>query len=157
MMPRIIVLGIGNIVLGDEGFGVRAMEQVRDSAEYGDNIEFIDGGTLGMELLPFITGTDRLLILDAVKGDGGAGKVYCFRGDEVDAHFADKLSAHEIGIQDVLTVLKLTGQEIPEVVVIGAEPFVMEAGLDLSVGMAAVLPTVCRMAREEILNWCKES
>lgn len=152
MSARITVLGIGNIVLGDEGFGVRAMEMVRDSADYPETVEFFDGGTLGMELLPFISGTDKLLILDAVSGEA-PDKVYVLRGAEVDAHFADKLSAHEIGIQDVLTVLKLTGAKMPEVTVIGAGPHNLSAGTELSAEMQAFLPEVCRLARAEIMSW----
>ena len=150
---NITVLGIGNIVLGDEGFGVRAMEHLQQTSEYADDVEFLDGGTLGMELLPFITGIDRLLIIDAVRGGGKPGDIYIFRGDEVDAHFADKLSAHEIGIQDVLTALKLTGREIPEVVVVGAEPLCLDAGTNLSPVMIKALPGVCQLAAAEINRW----
>lgn len=153
MSKRIIVLGVGNIVLGDEGFGVRAMEKLRDSGKYGEDIEFIDGGTLGMELLPFITGADCLLILDAVRGDGEPGKAYRFTGTEVAVHFAEKLSAHEIGIQDVLTTLELTGQAIPMVTVIGAEPLRLEAGIELSKTMETALPEICRLAAVELNNW----
>ena len=74
-------------------------------------------------------------------------------GSEVRAHFREKLSAHEVGIQDVLTMLELTGKAIPEVVVIGAQPFSLEAGVELSLQMSKLLPKVADMAIDILKSW----
>ena len=153
MQPRITVLGIGNVLLSDEGFGVRVMEELQRSGDFGEDVQFLDGGTLGMELLMFLMDTRCLLILDAVRGEGEKGELYCFRGEEVECHFQEKLSAHELGIQDVLTLLKLTGREIGQVTVIGAEPERLEAGLDLSDGMKKMVPQAVAEARSELAKW----
>jgi len=151
--PEITVLGVGNIVLQDEGFGVRVMEALQARYSFPDNVQLLDGGTLGMELLHFIPGTRRLLIIDAIKSDEGPGHCYAFHGDEVTGHFHEKLSAHEIGIQDLLALLQVTGREIDEVVVIGASPYVLEAGLELSAEMQKLVPVVEKMALQELEKW----
>ena len=149
----ITVLGIGNIILRDEGFGVRAMEYLREGWNFPEEVRLLDGGTLGPELLHFVMGTQRLLILDAISGGGAPGKVYRFENDAVMAHFQEKLSSHEIGIQDVLAWLTVTNRAIPQVVVLGMQPYELSAGLTLSPEMAAALPSFAARAVEELVRW----
>ena len=111
----ITVLGIGNVVLRDEGFGVRVAEYLDKNYIFPDNVQIVDGGVLGIELMQFVTGTEKLLIIDSINGGGEPGQTFRFANDEVLAHFQDKLSAHEVGIQDVLAALEVTGRKIPEV------------------------------------------
>ena len=152
MASPVTVLGVGNIVLRDEGFGVRVAQQLATDYDGPEEVQILDGGTLGIELLRFLEGTKKLLILDAVKG-GTPGKVYRFAGDEVKGHFRDKLSAHEIGISDILTLFELTDKPRPEVVVLGASPVELEAGLELSPALSALVPEAERMAVEELRRW----
>lgn len=152
-VPEITVLGIGNVILRDEGFGVRVAEHIDALYDFPDNVQVLDGGTLGPELLRFVTGTKNLLILDAVKGSGKPGTIYTFRDSNVDKHFQDKLSAHEIGIQDVLALLDVTGRPIPHVTVMGAEPYDLEAGLELSEGLKKLVPKLTDMAIDELRSW----
>ena len=149
----VTVLGIGNIILRDEGFGVRAMEYLNEHFRFPPEVQLLDGGTLGPELLHFITGTEKLLILDAVAGDASAGTVYRFENDAVMAHFQEKMSSHEIGIQDVLAWLTVTDHAIPNVVVLGMQPYEVAAGLALSSEMAAALPAFAHRAVEELIRW----
>ena len=150
---EITVLGIGNIILSDEGFGVRVVEYLEKNFDFPDNVQLLDGGTLGIELTQFITGTSKLLIIDSINGGKTAGTLFNLTGSEVRAHFREKLSAHEVGIQDVLTMLELTGKAIPEVVVIGAQPFSLEAGVELSLQMSKLLPKVADMAIDILKSW----
>lgn len=151
--PDVTVLGIGNIVLLDEGFGVRAAEALDAAYEMPDNVQILDGGTLGMELMRFIPGTKKLLIIDSINGGAEPGTIFRFTDREVMEHFNDKLSAHEVGIQDVLAFLKVTGHEIPQVVVIGAQPYNLGAGVDLSPEMQQLLPQVVQLAVKELQEW----
>lgn len=151
--PEITVLGIGNIVLLDEGFGVRAAEALDAAYEMPDNVQILDGGTLGMELMRFIPGTQKLLVIDSINGGAEPGTVFRFTDRQVMEHFNDKLSAHEVGIQDVLAFLKVTGHEIPHVVVIGVQPYTLGAGVDLSPEMSAKLPEIVAMAVKELQAW----
>ena len=150
---EITVLGIGNIILSDEGFGVRVVEYLKNKYTFPDNVALIDGGTLGVELTQFITGTKKLLVIDSINGGKEAGTLFHLEGDEIRAHFSEKLSAHEVGIQDVLTMLELTGKPVPEVIVIGAQPFSLEAGIDLTPQMQVLLPTIADEALKILKRW----
>ena len=150
---EITVLGIGNIILSDEGFGVRVVEYLQKNYTFPDNVALIDGGTLGVELTQFITGTKRLLIIDSIDGGKAAGTLFHFEGEEIRAHFSEKLSAHEVGIQDVLTMLEVTGRPVPEVIVIGAQPYSLEAGVDLTPQMKTLLPTIADEALKILNRW----
>ena len=150
---EITVLGIGNIILSDEGFGVRVVEYLQDNYKFPDNIALIDGGTLGIELTQFITGTKKLLIIDSIDGGKEPGTSFYLAGEELKTHFREKISAHEVGIQDVLTMLELTGKAIPEVVVIGAQPYSLEAGVELTEQMKTLIPTIADRALEILKSW----
>ena len=149
----ITVLGIGNVVLRDEGFGVRVAEYLDKNYIFPENVQIVDGGVLGIELMQFVTDTQKLLIIDSINGGAEAGTTFRFANDEVLAHFQDKLSAHEVGIQDVLAALEVTGRKIPEVVVIGAQPFDLSAGVELSAGMAGLLEPMAEQALKELAAW----
>ncbi len=150
---EITVLGIGNIVLRDEGFGVRVVEYLDRHYVFPEQVQLVDGGTLGIELMQYVTDTKKLLVIDSINGGDVPGKIFRFHNDAVMEHFQDKLSAHEVGIQDVLAALSVTGRKIPEVVVIGAQPYDLEAGVELSVDMAALLEPMAEQALKELAAW----
>ena len=108
--------------------------------EFPESVQIVDGGTLGIELTQYVTGTEKLLVIDSINGGAEPGTTFRFHNDDVMEHFQDKLSAHEVGIQDVLGLLTVTGHKIPDVVVIGAQPYDVEAGVELSEGMLQLLP-----------------
>lgn len=151
--PEITVLGIGNIILQDEGFGVRVAEVLDAQYDFPNNVQIIDGGTLGMELMRFLVGTKKLLILDSINGGAEPGTTFRFEDKAVMEHFNDKLSAHEVGIQDVLAFLSVTGKAIPNVVVIGAQPYCLEAGVGLTPEMEKLLPVLVDSAVKELQRW----
>ena len=147
------VLGIGNIILSDEGFGVRVVEYLEKNFTFPENVSLIDGGTLGVELTHFITGTQKLLIIDSIDGGAEPGKIFHLRDDEIKKHFAQKISAHEVGIQDVLTMLELSDKKIPHVELIGAQPFSLEAGTELTPPMKNLVPLFAEKAIKILRNW----
>ena len=147
------VLGIGNIILSDEGFGVRVVEYLDKNFTFPDNVSLIDGGTLGVELTHFVTGTKRLLIIDSINGGAEPGEIFHLRDNEIKNHFAQKISAHEIGIQDVLTMLELSGKKIPRIELIGAQPYSLEAGTELTEPMQKLLPIFADKAVEILKLW----
>ena len=150
---EVTILGIGNIILRDEGFGVRVAEYLDKHYEFPESVQIVDGGTLGIELTQYVTGTEKLLVIDSINGGAEPGTTFRFHNDDVMEHFQDKLSAHEVGIQDVLGLLTVTGHKIPEVVVIGAQPYDVEAGVELSEGMMELLPQMVEQALAELKNW----
>ena len=150
---EITVLGIGNIILSDEGFGVRVVEFLKKNYEFPQNVQLIDGGTLGVELTHFIIGTQKLLIIDSIDGGVEGGKFFHLRDEEILNHFTQKISAHEIGIQDILTMLEVTGKKIPAVELIGAQPFSLDAGINLTPQMEKLLPIFAEKALEILTAW----
>ncbi|MBP1765835.1 MAG: hydrogenase expression/formation protein [Firmicutes bacterium] len=101
MTDKITVLGVGNILLQDEGVGVRVVEEMTRRFAFPENVEVLDGGTLGMELMRFLLGTDKLIIIDAIDGSLPPGSIYEFEKENVKKYFREKVSVHDLGIQDV--------------------------------------------------------
>ena len=150
---EITVLGIGNTILSDEGFGVRVVEYLKENYDFPENVALIDGGTLGVELQHFIIGTQKLLIIDSIDGGVEAGKIFHLHGDEILKHFTQKISAHEIGIQDILTMLEITDKKIPVVELIGAQPYSLDAGTELTPEMKKLVPIFAEKALEILNSW----
>ena len=150
---EVTILGVGNVILKDEGFGVRVAEYLDHHYTFPDSVQIVDGGTLGIELTQYVTGTNKLLVIDSINGGAEPGTVFRFHNDAIMEHFQDKLSAHEVGIQDVLALLTVTGHKSPDVIVIGAQPFDVEAGVGLSDGMQALLPQIVEQALKDLGNW----
>ena len=151
------VLGVGNVILRDEGFGVRVAEYLDAHYDFPENVQIVDGGTLGIELTQFVTGTKKLLVIDSINGHAEPGTRFAIRDDDVLAHFQDKISAHEVGIQDVLALLEVTGHKIPTVTVLGAQPYNLEAGVELSEEMKKLVPEVAEEALAELKTWGVEA
>lgn len=152
-MIRITVLGIGNILLQDEGLGVRTIERLINKYRFPDNIQVLDGGTLGMGLIPFLEGTNKLLIVDAVSGKLPPGSIYELRAGEVKIYFQQKVSIHDLGIQDVLATMEVLDKPIKEVVVIGMQPETMEAGLELSLVVAQGIEQLENLVLKQLAAW----
>lgn len=152
-VKEITVLGIGNTILSDEGFGVRVVEFLQEHYAFPENVQLIDGGTLGVELIHFVAGTSKLLIIDSIDGGTAAGKIFHLREDEILKHFTQKISAHEVGIQDILTMLEITNKKIPCVELIGAQPYSLDAGINLTPQMQKLLPVFAEKALRILTDW----
>ena len=150
---EVTILGVGNVILRDEGFGVRVAEYLDAHHDFPASVQVIDGGRLGIELTQYVTGTKKLLVIDSINGGQAPGTRFHFHNDDIMAHFQDKLSAHEVGIQDVLALLTVTGRKIPEVVVLGAQPYDLEAGVELSPEMKKLLPLIAQEAIDVLKEW----
>lgn len=150
---KTLVLGVGNILLSDEGLGVRAVEELKKNYTFSSHVELMDGGTLGMDLLYFMEGFDRLLIVDAVLGGSPPGTLYKFEGEEVKTYFRKKVSAHELGIQEVLGLAEITGKKPSEVVLIGMEPENLDISLELSPTVRERLPTLLEEILKQLKSW----
>ena len=91
---EVTILGVGNVILKDEGFGVRVAEYLDHHYTFPDSVQIVDGGTLGIELTQYVTGTNKLLVIDSINGGAEPGTVFRFHNDAIMEHFQDKLSAH---------------------------------------------------------------
>ncbi len=147
---RVVVLGIGNTILSDEGVGVHAAQALQAKHELPDYVEVIDGGTAGMELLGPLSGVDLLVVLDAVKTGRAPASVVKLTGDEVPVFFRSKLSPHQVSICDVLAALEFSGDKPRDLVLIGVEPESLELGLELTPTVAARVPEMVALVAEEL-------
>ncbi|MBU1237840.1 MAG: HyaD/HybD family hydrogenase maturation endopeptidase [Gammaproteobacteria bacterium] len=143
---RVVILGIGNTILSDEGVGVHAAEALRAAYDLPDGVEVIDGGTAGMELLEPLSNLDLLVVLDAVKRGQPAGSIVRLTGPEVPVFFRSKLSPHQISICDVLASLEFIGDKPKDMVLIGVEPESLELGLEMTPTVAARIPELVELA-----------
>ena len=150
---EITVLGIGNTILSDEGFGVRVVEFLQKNYTFPDNVQLLDGGTLGVELMHFVVGTSKLLIIDSIDGGCKGGEIFHLLDDEILNHFTQKISVHEVGIQDILTMLEITGKKIPHVELLGAQPFSLDVGTNLTPPMQKLLPIFAKKTLEILTAW----
>jgi hydrogenase maturation protease len=152
-VPVTLVLGLGNILLRDEGIGVRALELLDERYEFPPEVQLLDGGTLGLNLLPYVEDADRLLVIDAVKMGGEPGTVVRLEGEEVPASLSVKISPHEMGLADVLAAAQLRGRCPSELVLVGVQPGVIDTGLELSAPVAAQVASLVEAALSQLSRW----
>ncbi len=150
---KILVLGVGNVLLSDEGLGVRVVQELQENYRFPDYVELMDGGTLGIDLLYFMEGFERLLLVDAVLGGSSPGSFYRFEGEEVKAYFRNKVSAHELGIQEVLALAQMLGKAPKEIVLLGMEPESLDISLELSDTVKSRLDELILAVLRELERW----
>ncbi len=150
---RTLLLGIGNILLSDEGLGVRAVEELKSRFKFPPYVELMDGGTLGMDLLYFMEGFERLLVIDAVLGGNPPGTLYKFNDEEVKAYFKRKVSAHELGFQEILALADLLGKRPNEIVLVGMEPESLNISLELSTTVKERLHLLIEEVLKQLDDW----
>lgn len=144
------VIGVGNILLKDDGIGVRVVEYIKEKKLLPPQIDVVDGGTGGIQLISIIKDEDCLIIIDAVKGGGRPGSIYRFTIDDIPVNIAQKTSLHELGLQEVFALLDLSEGKRPEtVIIIGIEPGEVKYGMDLSPELKAVVPKAAKMVVDE--------
>ena len=143
---RVVVLGIGNTLCEDEGLGVHAALALQQGFELPSDVQVIDGGTAGMELLDPLADLDLLLVLDAVKAPQPAGSLVCLQGAEVPVFFRSKLSPHQVSICDVLASLEFAGAAPRQLLLVGLVPERMELGLAMTPTVAARVPQMLQAA-----------
>jgi hydrogenase maturation protease len=147
---NVLVLGAGNILLSDEGIGVRVVEAIQQRYRVPEGVDILDGGTCGMDLLDVIAGRDRLILVDAVETGGPAGTVIRLEDDEIPTVLRTKSSPHQLGLQDVLALLRLLDASPAHVTVIGVQPASLDIGLELTPAIAARLDEMADMVMNEL-------
>ncbi len=156
-MSDVLVLGLGNLLLRDEGLGVRAVERLQKAYRFPPQVRLLDGGTLGLELLPYLEEAERVLVLDAVAAEGPPGTLVRLDGGDLPGFLARKVSPHQVGLSDLLAVARLRGTLPEEVVLLGMVPARLDAGLELSPPVEAALPQLVEAALAELRRWGVEA
>lgn len=139
---RAVLLGVGNILLTDEGVGVRAIERFEREFELPDNVTVLDGGTSAMEMLDDLEDLDLLVVVDCVRVGKAPGSVVVLTEDEVPAFFRQRLSPHQVGLSDVFATMLLIGRAPRAIVVIGVQPIEISLSMELTPQVEAAMPTV---------------
>ncbi len=121
---------MGNILLSDEGAGVRAVEELQKRYYFPEEVEVIDGGTMGIGLLDYFKQRSHVIIVDAAKSGNDPGTI--IRVEDIPAFFRNKISPHQIGLCDVLAFAKITGDFPSHVILFGIEPETVTPGLEMS-------------------------
>ena len=155
MIPagRHLVLGIGNTLNSDEGVGVHAVALLQQALGNPPSIEFLDGGTLGLNLLPLVEEARHLLLLDAVNAGQPAGTIVELTRDEIPLFAGVKMSQHQLTFQEVLGLAKVRGKLPEHLRLIGVQPADLSVGVGLSDIVANAIPGVLERAEEVLREW----
>jgi len=145
---QLLILGLGNPICGDDGVGVAAVAALRRRYDAPDDVRVVDGGTLGLMLMPFFEEATHVLLLDAIRdGERPPGSFVRLRGDEVAPAVRERLSVHQIGVSDLLDGLRLINAYPDHLELLGVVPATLDLGLGLSEPVKeALLPLVERTA-----------
>ena len=150
-MAKALILGIGNVLWADEGFGVRCVEELAETRAFGDDALLLDGGTQGLYLLPFLEDADLLVVFDAVDYGLAPGTMKIVEGDEVPRFMgAKKMSLHQTGFQDVIATAQLMGHCPEELLLIGCQPVELE---DYGGGLRQIVADRIPEALEIACDW----
>ncbi|MGP8245014.1 MAG: hydrogenase maturation protease [Bryobacteraceae bacterium] len=154
--PPVLALGVGNVLLRDDGAGLRLLSRLRsdlsrEGRSWDGEVEFMDGGTQGMALLDRIAGRRALLILDAVKLGAAPGAVHVLRGRRIGATRSS--TAHESNVSELLAVSTLLGECPERLAIVGIEPGRIATGMELSEMVARAVPAAVEAARELLLEF----
>jgi hydrogenase maturation protease len=136
----VLVLGLGNVLCGDDGAGIVAVHRIRRELVMPAGVRVVDGGTLGLDLLALVAASDRVILVDAVRGDGPPGTHVRLAGDDVAPAVYERLSVHQIGVADVLAGAALCDRYPSEVVIVGIVPATTELMLGCTPAVADELP-----------------
>ena len=146
---HILILGVGNLLLSDEGIGVHVAQKMMHM-ELPPEVHVVEGGTDGFGLVNIILEADRMILIDAVKGGGQPGSIYRFDIDDCPP-YPDlfKTSVHQISILEVINLSSLIGST-PQTTIIGVEPYCLDMGMELSPQIEAKIPKIIQIIQEEV-------
>jgi hydrogenase maturation protease len=128
----LLVLGLGNVLLEDDGLGGAAVSLLLDRFDVPQGVQVLDGGTLGLSLLPHLETADTVILVDAVRADAAPGTLVRLDGDEVAPAVATRLSPHQVGVADLLDGARWLGRYPTRVILLGLVPASIELGVGLS-------------------------
>lgn len=150
---RVTVLGLGNILLSDEGVGVYAAAALSERFIFSPSVDIIDGGTMGLDLLPLFQDRDRILIIDAVDFGKDPGHIGIVEGDAIRSVLNTKLSVHHIGLADLLFTAKLTREDPLELCLIGIQPHSLETGVNMTAHISGQFDNILKIIVHKLKQW----
>ncbi len=155
-MTRTLVIGVGSPLMTDDGLGLHALERLRAETDVGPEVELLDGGTWGMNLLPYVEDAERVLLIDAIRRGGAPGALVVLERDELPLWFEARLSPHQVDMRDVLALAELRGTLPADTVAIGLEPERVELGTELSAVVHERVDVLLDAVRARLARWRAE-
>lgn len=149
---RTVVIGVGNPLMGDDGVGLASLELLREW-NFEPYVQCVDGGTWGMNLLPFVEQAERLIILDAIEAGLEPGAPVSLESDEIPRFFSTKLSPHQIELREVLALAELRDALPAEIVALGLQPGCIEMSEELSPEVEAGIEGLTDCCVERLRSW----
>lgn len=150
---KLLVLGLGNTLMGDDGLGPRAIELLAQSFTADDGVEVLDGGTLGLMLLPTIVNADALVLVDAIRTGGEPGTLVRLEDDAIPRNVNTRISPHEIGVVDLLGGALLTGHRPERTLLLGIVPEDVSFRVGLSPAVEAGIPELLEAIVSVARQW----
>ena len=153
-MTHILVLGIGNTLLSDEGIGIHVIDYMRREHPAPQGVTYLDGGTLSFTLAAEIEDADNLIVVDAARVGGKPGNVACMTGSRMD-HFLGtaKRSVHEVGLLDLLDIARLTETLPTNRALVGIQPGIVDWGGQPTSEVSSAIPLAARHINDLITSW----
>ncbi len=146
----VLVLGLGNVVCTDDGAGIAAIHKLIRDYDFPEGVMVVDGGTLGLSLLPLVDSADQVILVDAIGADGPPGTQVRIEGEEVAPAVYERLSPHQIGVADLLAGASLLDRYPDRVVILGVVPDSIELGLERTPAVQASIPELVERVVEEL-------
>ena len=150
-----LLLGLGNVLMKDERLGVHVVNTIKERYDCPPELEIVDGGTLGLDLLPLFEQFDRVVIADAVNFGREPGYIGVLEDDQIPAVIFSKLSVHQIGLADLISVAKLKGVMPSKICVVGMQPSSIDfaLGLEMSDVVNANIDKVIDVTIDKLKEW----
>lgn len=149
----IALIGLGNILLRDEGVGVHAVNAIKQRYTFSPHVEIIDGGTMGLDLLSFFEGMDKVLIVDAVDFGEVPGHTGIIENNDIPSALDPKFSVHHIGLSDLLFAANLMDVKPAEVCLIGMQPKSLDVGLDMTDEINGKIDVLIDLSISKLKGW----
>ena len=148
---RLLILGLGNLLCSDDGLGALVVQKIAECREIPDGVLVLDGGTLGLALLPYLEDAERAILVDAIQADAPPGTLVRVEGEDVGPAVAARLSVHQVGVSDLIEAARWRGRVPPTLILLGVVPDTIELGVGLSDPVRAsageLMALVCEEAR----------
>ena len=153
MKNSLCVIGLGNLLLQDDAVGLRAIEAVRKGYTFEPQVDLLDGGTAGLDLLPVIEGYEKVLFIDAVDAGKPPGAIVLIEGDAVPSYLTAQVSAHHVGLSDLLFAARMAGSLPAEICLIGIQPESVDIGLDMTDTLKKRLDPLLATVVKQLQKW----
>lgn len=153
MQSKSALIGLGNILMCDEGVGVHAVMHIQRNYAVPPELEIVDGGTSGLDLLPFIEGRDHVLFVDAVNFNSAPGCIHVLTDSQIPTFFGVKDSLHHMGLMDLLAAARLLDRLPPRMALVGIQPHTIATGLNLTRTLQAQLGSLVDQVVARLNAW----